>query len=554
MKKKLIAAALFLSLTVTAIGCGNEGTTGSDAQTTETQTEVEATQETESTLSEEIIGEAVQGDELDTEIHVAVSAAPSTLDCTMTSAVVTKQIAYSNIFESLVTLNSNFGVEAELAETYGISEDNTVYTYTLRKGVLFHNGEELKAADAVASMNRWIENYGNAKSLVGDARFEEVDEYTLQITLDTPSIYLNELIAGAGNAAIIVPAATIETVDAETGTLTEYIGTGPYKFDEWKTDQYIKLVKYDDYVPYGTEGQADGYAGYKQALIPEVYYDFVSDEATRIAGLQTGEYDFAFKLSTDNYDQFNGVSDFIIYNEIAGYPALVYNKKAGLAADPTIRQAVNAALNNEDILLTMYTSPDFYRLDGSLTVQEQAQWYTKAGTENYNLHDQALVDQYLAEAGYNGETFTILVTTDYPEFYAGAIVVQQQLQDAGFTCEVDACDWATFLEKRADENGYNAFITTFSVNALPTQLSFFNPNWAGWVNDEEVLSGIDAFNAADSAETAYQVWEELQRFTIAEGVEISKFGDYQLYSVASAKVNDLSYFQGPIVWNAVIYK
>lgn len=550
MKKRVLSVLLSVALVTTLfVGCGSKNSddqkAGGDTDTTQ--------ENDNSQLTDGIEGTAVTEGELDTEFHVALTAAPSTLDCNKTSAVVTKQIAYSNIFESLVTMDAKFGVACELAESYTVSSDHTVYTYNLRKGVPFHNGQEMKAADVAASLNRWIDSYGNAASLVGDARFVVVDDYTVQITLATPSIFLNELMAGAGNTAIIFPASSLDSVDPETGLLTEFIGTGPYVFDEWVADRYIKLTRFEDYVPYGTKGVIDGYAGYKEAAVQTLYYDFVPEDSTRIAGLGS-EYDFAYKLPADNYDQFAGKDDYIIYKEVAGYPALVYNKKAGLASNPAFRHAINAVLDCEDILLAMYADPAFYRLDGSLMIQEQAQWYTQAGCENYNPNDLALAQSYLDEAGYNGETFTILVTTSYPEFYTAAIVIQQQLEDAGIKCVVDANDWSTFLEKRADENQYDAFITTFSTNALPTQLSYYNPNWAGWVTDQEVLDGVADFYAASSLEEAIDVWSKLQEFTITDGQEISKFGDYQLYSVSSAKVNHLAYFQGPLLWSAEVYK
>ena len=89
---------------------------------------------------------------------------------------------------------------------------------------------------------------------------------------------------------------------------------------------------------------------------------------------------------------------------------------------------------------------------------------------------------------------------------------------------------------------------------MPTQLSFYNPEWAGWVTDQEVIDGVADFYAASSLEDAVSIWNDLQAFTLTDGQEISKFGDYQLYSVSSSKVNHMSYFQGPLVWSAEVYK
>ena len=72
----------------------------------------------------------------------------------------------------------------------------------------------------------------------------------------------------------------------DDGYLKNYIGTGPYQFTEFEQDQYIRLDRFDDYVPYGEEGYVDGMAGYKDASIQTLYYTYVKEASTRIAGRQ----------------------------------------------------------------------------------------------------------------------------------------------------------------------------------------------------------------------------------------------------------------------------
>ena len=149
----------------------------------------------------------------------------------------------------------------------------------------------MTADDVVASMNRWIEGFSSAKSTVGDARFEKVDDYTVKIAADHSILLLPSMIAGAAQPASITTAAACEKEDSN-GFMTDYIGTGPYKFSEWVQDQYVKLEKFDDYVPYGTEGEPmDGWSGYKAAPTKILEFDIVPEETTRVAGLETGQYD-----------------------------------------------------------------------------------------------------------------------------------------------------------------------------------------------------------------------------------------------------------------------
>ena len=218
-----------------------------------------------------------------TELHFAMAVVPTNLDVVMNTADDAAEVAVGPIFEQLVAMNKQYEPVPELATDWVMSEDATTYTYHLRQGILFHNGEEMKAADVVASMNRWLDNAANAQSLTGDARFYEVDEYTVEIKMAVGSPYLNLMIGGLGQHAAIMPASVVEDVDAETGLIKEYIGTGPYKLDRWVENQYIKLVRNEEYQPYGVEGDYSGWAGYKHAYIDTVYFDFVADANTIVA-------------------------------------------------------------------------------------------------------------------------------------------------------------------------------------------------------------------------------------------------------------------------------
>ena len=187
-------------------------------------------------------------------LNIALDGQPEHLDVTMSSMDMASEVVFGSVFEKLVAFNGDSKVIPELAESWETNEDNTVYTYHLRQGVLFHNGEEMKAADVVASMNRWID--------AAAKHFTAVDDYTVEIAMENGTLYLNEMIAGLGQQAVIMPASVIGAV-GEGELVQEYIGTGPYAYDEWKADQFIRLKANPDYQPYGTEGDYSGWGGYK---------------------------------------------------------------------------------------------------------------------------------------------------------------------------------------------------------------------------------------------------------------------------------------------------
>lgn len=127
-----------------------------------------------------------------------------------------------------------------LAESYEVSDDGMVYTFKLRQGVKFHNGEEMKADDVVASMNRWLELSAKANTLIGGSVFEEVDDYTVKMTANQASSDIIMILASPIQFAAIYPKEVVESASEEG--ITEYIGTGPYKLAEWKQDQDRKSV------------------------------------------------------------------------------------------------------------------------------------------------------------------------------------------------------------------------------------------------------------------------------------------------------------------------
>lgn len=194
------------------------------------------------------------------ELKIALTAQPPTLDAHMTTATMTTDIG-RNIFETLVTLNSNFQPVPMLAESIDKSEDGKTYTFHLRENVNFHNGKEMVAEDVVASMNRWLEKSPGGKLMEG-AVFEEESTYTVLLKLEDPIADVLDIMADRVQFPAIMPKEVIESAAVEG--VTEYIGTGPFKFEEWKQDQYIYLVRFDDYT--SDSSPSDGFSGKKKCL------------------------------------------------------------------------------------------------------------------------------------------------------------------------------------------------------------------------------------------------------------------------------------------------
>ena len=203
-----------------------------------------------------------------------------------------------HMFEGLYTFNAANSPVPLLAADDSISDDGRTITITLRDGVKFHNGQTMTSADVLASMNRWGE-FGSRGGLL----FSNVDsveatgDLEITIKLSQPFGPWKNLLAFINGGPAIYPASVMEGATKEPISPENYIGTGPYQFNEWLPNRHVELVRFDDYV--SPSGEADGYGGSRKAEFDALRFIPVPDVGTRVAGLKAGDYDYAESISGD---------------------------------------------------------------------------------------------------------------------------------------------------------------------------------------------------------------------------------------------------------------
>src|SRR3989449_7805749 len=191
---------------------------------------------------------------------------PPSLDAHWTTASITETLT-NHIYEGLYSLDSSNRPIPMLAETHTVSKDGFTYTFKLRQGVKFHNGKEMTAEDVVASMARWGKQSIYGKALFAQiADWRAVAKYTVEMKLKEKAAIVLISLAVPNNFGAIYPKEIAEKFAPEVKA-TEYVGTGPFKLAEWKPDQYIRMVRFDDYKS-RTE-KPNGYAGGGTAYVAE---------------------------------------------------------------------------------------------------------------------------------------------------------------------------------------------------------------------------------------------------------------------------------------------
>lgn len=360
------------------------------------------------------------------------------------------------------------------------------------------------------------------------------------------------MMAGSAQPAIVTTASSCKNED-EKGYLKDYIGTGPYRFVDWIQDQYITLERFEDYVPYylenSTEETMDGWGGYKHAYTKTLKFYYVTEETTRIAGLQSGQYDVIYNISSNNYDMIKNAPNLDIQEEQGGTVCLVFNKsEQSICHDNNIRKAVNAVVNCDDLLKSAYGN--FYELGSCYMDDGNAAWVTEAGSENYNLADVELAKGFLDKAGYNGESFKIL-TSPISHMDNMGLVLKTELESIGINTELEVVDWATLTQYRTDPETFDLYITSFASVPVPSLKAYYGPSYPGWTTDEKLAELLEDFNTATTKDAAFDAWETLQAYSW-DYLPCISAGHYNMSYAWNEKVKGLYVGNGVYFWNAYV--
>ncbi len=387
------------------------------------------------------------------EITVGIAQDPDdSLDPYRMTAAGTREVMF-NVFEGLVKPDAEGNYVEAVASDVSVSDDGLSYTFTLRDGVVFHNGAACTTEDVLYSFETCAATTVNASVAAALAAITDlsVDGSKIVMTLAEPNPDFLSYVA----SVYIVPKDYTEQV-------TKPVGTGPFRFVSRSPQENLILERHDDY--YG-----------EKAKIAKVTYKIYEDSTAMITALNSGALDLVAHLTVDQTQSLtNG------YDVLEGTMNLVQAIYLNNAQPPFDNELVRKAL--------------CYAVDVDALIELGYDGHgTKLGSSMYpnfgKYFDASLADAYpydpeqakalLAEAGYaDGLSFTIKVPSNYDPHVNAAIILAEQLSKVGVEAKIQKIDWGTWQDEVYQGRDFEATVIGFDASTLNASALL-----ARWVSD-----------------------------------------------------------------------
>lgn len=370
-------------------------------------------------------------------IVLAMALEPVGLDPTAAAASSIAEVTQYNIYETLTKINSDGSVTPLLAEGWEVSPDLRTYTFRLRKGVKFQNGEPFNAQAVKFSFTRAGAEKSTNKDKRTFASMESIsaqDDYTLVIVnkeLDPDFLFL----MGQATAIIVEP----KSADSNA---TKPVGTGPYKLDSWSKGSSVTLSKWD------------GYRNAAAVKLKKVTFRFISDPAAQVASLLAGDVDAFPRVTPRSVEQFKNNAKFqVVVSGSRAKTILAINNKKKPLDDVRVRRAIAMAIDRKAVIQGAgdgYGSPI-----GAHYVPGAPGYVDVTGVNAYNPEKAKAL---LKEAGITTPLELTLTLPPPPYARQGGEVIAAELAKIGIVAKLQNVEWAQWLSGTYGAKNYDMTI------------------------------------------------------------------------------------------------
>ena len=479
------------------------------------------------------------------DVVMAQQAQPPTLDAQTTTAQASRNISL-HVYESLFTRDEVSNPKPELAEGIDMAADGLTYTIPIRTGVKFHNGEAMTSADVKASMERYARVGGSADVLKPVAAYETPDSKTLVLKLSRVFPGLLEAISSPRAPFVIMP----EEECGKPAGQAPMIGTGPFRFVEYRPDSHVKLARNDAYAPNLAFEKRDGFTGRKTPYFDSVTFRFMPEGGARTAGLQTGELQVLEALDVAAAKRLKDDANIKTYPMLPwAFMTLMMNNNWGLTANVDLRRAVQVAIDPEEIMAI--ATDGLYRMDPAWQYPGTNYYPGTDGLDAYK-QDQAKAKKFLQAAGYNGEELQIIADSSFKAHLDAATVAGEQLKAIGLKVKLSVMDWPTVMATRSKPEGWNIWPLMMGIEPYEgpyNVVGFFAGKQTVQIKQDPVIEEANAKLASElKLEDRRAAVKQFQNRMYEQAISL-KVGDVGIVQATRANVMGYAPYRIPRMWD-----
>src|SRR6266513_2705528 len=426
------------------------------------------------------------------------------VDPIWTTAYITRNHGYM-VYDTLFAMDEKGEIKPQMVDKYDVSADKLTYTFTLRDGLLWHDGKPVTAEDCVASIKRWAAKDSLGQKVMGfvnTVTAGDAKTFTIKLKEQT-GLLIFALGKPSSNVPFMMPKRVAET-DPNT-QISDFTGSGPFVFkrDEWKPGDKAVYVKFDKYKPRAEP--ASGLAGGKVAKVDRVEWRAISDAQQAINALSKGEIDFIEQPSHDLLGTLKKDPnvDIVVSPMLKAQYVFRPNTLHKPFDNPKIRQALWYAFNQEDFLMATVGDENYIKPCKALFICDTP-FATTKGMDGLLTSNAKKAQELLKEAGYDGTPVLLMHSTDLKALTNLAPVAKSLMEKAGFKVDMQSMDWQTLVARRAKKDlpsagGWNAFLTAWVAADVqnPVSTAYLNASCEkamfGWPCDAEMEKLRDAY-------------------------------------------------------------
>jgi len=453
------------------------------------------------------------------------------IDPIWTTAYIVRNHGYL-IYDQLFALDAKLEPRPQMVESWTVSDDKLTWTFKLRDGLKWHDGQPVTSADVIPSIRRFTDKDVQGGLLAKVAQeITAVDDRTFRIVLKEPfGLMLKTLAKSASVPLFVMPKRVAELPISQQ--ISDTTGSGPFIFkkDEWKPGEKVVYVRNPDYK--ARPEPPSGLAGAKIAKLDRVEWISIPDGQTAINALLSGEVDMLEEPAHDLLPVLEKDKnvEIVTVNTLGSTYVLRFNWKQPPFDSVKVRRAAEYALNQPDFLKAVIGDPRYYK-ECRAMFGCGAPLQSAAGMDGILQSNFEESKKLLKEAGYDGKPIVLMQTTDIHVLTNLAPVAKTLLEKGGFRVDVQSMDWQTQVSRRAkkdpvDKGGWNISMTAASVALLSdpiinhyTEASGDRAQF-GWPLDEEIEKLRMEFVRESDPKKQFELAEKVQKRVLDLGVTV----------------------------------